>query len=266
MRYQPDDPRYDNPAAAMEHADRFGGGRALVILGGYSAQNWRDVREEVKPDVVIIANGVNALVQNADYWICAENMTRAHRMAQMGSAPDKAFVEMFHREAGAKYKLVSHRSIDRVRDKSNCIVIRRQGYETDEIARWFHFRDYGLGLLAGWLLKHKDAGAEVHVGTVGAQCLHWAGILGCNEVHTIGYDLMFRDEARHHAYEYPIYQADKFRSDSFRTEYEGVPTQYTWLESAAWLKSIEPIFERDSLVWRDHSNGLLSAMGLKCAL
>lgn len=265
MRYQPTDPRYDKPTAAMQHAGKYAGGKALVVLGGYSAKRWQEVREEVNPDVLIIANGANAMVKDADYWICAENMTRAHRRAVEGSQPDKEFVEMFHRNAGAKFRLISHRSWNRMENTSNCIAIRRQGYELDEIAQYFSFRDYGLGLLAGWLLRKKESGAEVHVGTVGAQCLHWAGILGCSEVHTIGYDLMFRDETRHHAYDYPVYTVDKFRAEQFRTEYKGVATQWAWLESAEWLKAIEYLFERDGLRWRDHSGGLLSVMGLKCA-
>lgn len=265
MRYQPDESRYDDPLAMRDHVNRYAGGVALVVLGGYSAKNWASLYAEIKPDVIIGANGVNAEVENLDYWILAENMTRSNRMAQEGNADAMRLMQMFHRESGAKNKLVSWRSWSLLKDTRNCYKIRRQGYELSEIESFFSFREYGLGLLSGWELKHKEAGATVHVGTVGAQCLHLAGILGCREVHTIGYDLMFREESRHHFYDYPVYREDKFRTPEFRQEYKGVSTQWTWIETAQWLKSIEYLFARDGLNWVDHSDGLLKLEGLRCA-
>lgn len=265
MRYRPDEQRYDDQLGMKEHEQRYYGGKALVILGGYSAKEWQALRDEIKPDVILIANGVNSIVHGADYWVCAENLTRSHRMAYQGDADSQKIVEMFHREAGAKTRLVSHRSIDRLKDRQNAISIRRQGYELNEIGAWFSFREYGLGLLAGWELQHKEAGAVVHVGTVGAQLLHLAGILGCDEVHTIGYDLMFRSDEHHHAYDYPNYKVDKFRTDKYRVNYKGVDTQWTWIETAQWLRAIEWVFERDGLKWFDHSVGLLKLEGLKSA-
>ena len=114
-------------------------------------------------------------------------------------------------------------------------------------------------------MKHKEVGVPVHVGTVGAQLLHLSGILGCDKVHTIGYDLMFRDDSNHHAYEYPTYKVDRFRTDKYRIKYKGVDTQWAWIETAQWLKQIEWVFDRDWLEWTDHSNGLLKVEGLQCA-
>jgi hypothetical protein len=170
---------------------------------------------------------------------------------------------MFHRDAGAKNKMVSHWSWGLLQDTSNCTKIRRQGRETNEMTD-FTLRDYGDGFLAGGLQKDKQAGAPVHVGTVGAQTLHLAGILGCAEVHTIGYDLMFRNHERHHAYDYPVYEVDKFRTNQAFKVYKGVPTLQTWIESAQWLKAIEYVFDRDGLKWTDHSDGLLKLEGLRC--
>lgn len=265
MRYQPHEPRHDDPAGVMAHADKYAGGKALIVLGGYSAKDWQQLYADLKPDVLIGANGVNSQVYGLDYWMIAENMTRSNRMANEGNPDAIALMEMFHRDAGAKTKLVSWRSWDILRDTRNCIKIRRQGYELEEVERWHNFRDYGLGYLAGWELKHKEAGATVHVGTVGLQLLHHAGILGCSEVHTIGYDLMFRDEHKHHFYKYPEYKADRFRTDKFRVEYKGVDTQWTWIETAQYLKAIEYLFVRDGLKWVDHSDGLLKIEGLDCA-
>lgn len=264
MRYLPTEPRLDDPAAVMKHAGTFDGGKALIVLGGYSAANWAELYASLNPDVLIIANGANALVENADYWLCAENMTRANRMAKEGDPAAMRYMEMFHRESGARWKMVSWHSWGILKDTRNCVKIRRQGLELNEMGD-FSFRHYGQGYLAGWLLKDVAAGAAVHVGTVGAQALHHAGILGCAEVHTIGYDLIFQERENHHAYQYPTYGVDKFRNASMFIDHEGIPTQRVWLETAQWLKEIEPLFKRDGLRWTDHSNGLLKIVGLDCA-
>jgi len=265
MRYRPTDTRLDDPKAVMEHHYRFKNGIALIVLGGYSAAAWEDVYARVQPDVILGANGVNAIVHDLDYWMCAENMTRSASLVKTGDADAIALMDMFHRDAGAKVKLVSHRSWGLLKDDRNCVKIRRQGYEEGEIFDWFSFREYGLGYLAGWTLKHTEAGVKIHVGTVAAQLLHHAGILGCSVVHTIGLDLMFKDHERHHAYPHPIYKVDKFRKPGFRVTHKGAASQWAWVESAQFFKLIEPLFERDGLKWIDHSDGLLKVEGLKCA-
>lgn len=249
----------------MKHHNRYKDGKALIVLGGYSASNWQELYDRIKPDVILGANGVNAIVPGLDYWMCAENMTRANDLSKIGDTDSVALMDMFHRDTGAKVKLVSHRSWALLENTQNCVKIRRQGYEKNEVFDWFSFRDYGLGYLAGWTLKHKEAGVPIHVGTVAAQLLHHAGILGCAEVHTIGLDLMFRDHERHHAYPHPVYRADKFRKPGFRVTYKGAATQWAWVETAQFFKSIEPLFKRDGLKWTDHSDGLLKVEGLECA-
>ena len=265
MRYQPSDPRSDDPEAVMKHKDKYKGGKALIVLGGYSAKNWEDIYAKVQPDVLIGANGAN-VINDLDYWIIAENMTRSDSLAKKDDKDSVALMNMFHQESGAKTKLVSHRSWKLLKDTTNCIRIRRQGYELDEIPKNFTFREYGMGYLGGWLLKEKEAGAAVHVGTVGLQCLHHAGILGCSEVHTIGYDLMFRDHEYHHWYSHPVYKIDRFRTPKAFTMYRGVPTLQAWTESAQFLKAIEWMFKRDGIRWIDHSDGLLKLEGLNCAM
>jgi hypothetical protein len=47
-------------------------------------------------------------------------------------------------------------------------------------------------------------------------------------------------------------------------KYHGFPTMFFWLDTAAYLKQVEWIFERDGLNWIDHSDGLLSAFSLRC--
>lgn len=263
MRYAHNFPRLDDPAGVTEHAGKYAGGVALVVLGGYSAVNWAELYAKIKPDVILGANGVNSIVHDLDYWMIAENMTRTARRAKEGEPDAIQYMEMFHRDAGAKVKLVSHHSWPHLHSTRNCIKIRRHEYLID--GSDFSFREYRYGFLQGWVLRHTEAGTPVNVGTVAVHLLHMAGILGAAEVHTIGYDLMFRDDTRHHAYDYPVYQPDRFRTPEAFVEYKGVKSQWFWIETAQYLKQIEPLFERDGLVWRDHSNGLLTLEGLKSA-
>lgn len=263
MRYKPNFPRLDDPAGVMQHAGRYAKGTALVVLGGYSAERWEELYASIKPDVILGANGVNGLIQNLDYWMIVENMTRCARLANEGDPDAIRFMEMFHRDADAKCKLISHHSWRRLHDTRNCIKIRRHEYLMD--GSNFSFRDYGYGFLQGWVLRRVDAGALVNVGTVALQLIHMAGILGVSEVHTIGYDLMFRSEDRHHAYQYPKYSPDRFRTPAAFVEYKGAKTQWVWIETAQYLKQIEWIFDRDGLKWTDHSDGLLKLEGLNCA-
>jgi hypothetical protein len=259
--------RPDNSEAVMKYAGRYTGGKALVILGGYSGAGWKKVRDEIKPDVLLGANGVNGKVKDLDFWMCMENMTRASSLAETGDARSIELMKMFHRKGG-KTNFLSYLSWNLVKDTSDCICARRWG-DAEILTRLpdnFSLRDYGQGFMSGWLLKRRQAGAAVHVGTVGTHLLHLAGILGCAEVHTIGYDLIFRDGYKnHHWYHHPTYQVDRFRTPDMFIEHKGARTQWVWLETAQFLKEIEPLFERDSILWVDHSNGLLSIEGLKCA-
>jgi hypothetical protein len=255
----------DDPIGVMQHADRFHGGKALVVLGGSSAVDWDSVRDEICPDVIIGGNGVNAMVPNLDYWICAENMNYSKMLAEQGDARYKEFWNMFERDSGAKIKLISHWSWHLLRDKSNCICIRREGYEKGQIPPDFSFRSYGKGLLNGWVFRKPRAGRLIRVGTVAAQALHFAGILGVKEIHTIGLDLMFRSTQHHHAYPYPIYKVDRWRKPGMFITYKGIQTQEVWVDTARFFADVEPFVERDGIMWKDHSNGLLKIEGLRCA-
>jgi hypothetical protein len=251
-------------AGVMKHAGLYAGKKALIILGGTSSRDWEKVRQAVDPDVLLGANGVNALINNLDYWLCAENMTRSYQLAQKGDERSIEFMKMFNRN-NAKFRLYSHWSWGLVPEKDNCICIRREGYEKGQIPKSFSFREYGNGLLNGWVFRNSIAGKLMRVGTVAAQLLHMAGILGVSEIHTIGLDLMFKDDASHHAYEYPIYQPDLWRKPGMFVEYKGVKTQHVWIDTADFFAGVEPFLARDGILWVDHSHGLLEVEGLACA-
>lgn len=258
--------RPDNPTEVMKHAGRYDGGKALIVLGGPSAADWEKLSAEIKPDVILGANGVNAIIENLDYWICSENMKYTNNLAAQGDKRAIEFMDMFNRESGVKTKLVSHRSWNLLKDKSNCISIRRVGYEKEKIPPDFSYRVYGEGFMSGWIFENfKIMRMRQRVGNAGCQLLHMAAILGCAEIHTIGFDLLFREKTNHHFYKYPIYKVDHFRNPANFINYRGVDTQVIWMECARFLATMEPYIERAGVRWMDHSDGLLKMMGLRCA-
>lgn len=259
-------PRPDQPDKIMELAGQYDHGVALIVLGGPSAAGWEDLLYKIQPNVILGANGVNSMIQDLDFWLCSENMNYTSRLAATGDARAIEFMEMFHREAGAKIKLVSHRSWNLLKDTTNCISIRRTGYEPDQVPADFSYRVYGEGFMSGWVYDNFNVmNLRQRVGNAGCQLLHMAGILGCSEIHTIGFDLLFRAADRHHAYNYPVYKVDRFRKPANFIRYKGHDTQVIWMECARFLATMEPYIERAGIRWIDHSDGLLKLMGLRCA-
>lgn len=262
--------RPDDPQAVIAHKDRFYGGRALIVLGGPSGKDWQALYQRLRPDVLMTANG-NTNLPGVEYWMIAENMNFQWNRAKQGDERGKEFINRIIGPNTARYKLISHRSWNLFPSHENCIRIRRKGYELSQIPQDFSLREYGEGYLSGWMFKHTQANqpkVNFHVGTVGLHLLHHAGILGCKEVHTIGYDLMFKG-LNHHWYKYPPYQADRYTNENmFVSRQYGdthISTRWAWVETAQCLKAIEYLFDRDGLTWRDHSDGLLTHEGLQCA-
>src|SRR3990167_7695301 len=246
----------DQPEKVAEHANRYPNGCALIVLGGYSSEHWSDLYADLKPDVILGANGVNSVIDHLDYWLCSENMNYSNKLAREGDLRAIAFMEMFHRDSGAKVKLIGNLSWNLVRDKTNCISIRRTGFEIGKLPEDFSYREYGTGLMSGWVFRQKEIMRLPQlVGDVGGQLLHMAGILGCAEVHTIGFDLLLREKSRHHFYDYPEYKVDRFRNAGNFVTYRGVETQVIWIENAKFLLSMEPVMAQDGIRWIDHSEG-----------
>lgn len=127
----------------------------------------------------------------------------------------------------------------------------------------FDFRDYHDGLMNGarmqrpWLIK------DLRVGTVTLQAMHLAAILGARKIHTIGYDLCYREFSRDHWYNYPPYKVDgRFWKSDPTAEFAGWKTNWLWVDTAHYLTLVKPLLRRQGIEWFDHSNGLLATIGL----
>ena len=242
-----------------EHRNRFEGGKALVVLGGPSAKDWRDI----KADVVIGVNGVNQKIKKLDYWLCTENMNYPVKMSKKGEQRYVEIMEMFQ-TTGAKQRLVNSKSYQYLADKIGVLTIDRIGVEAEDLHR-YSFRRYEEGFINGSLLKHSEGmRGAVRVGTVALQAIHLAGILGCDEVHTIGFDLCLQDT--HHWYKYPVYEQTRFFTEDMFIDYKGLKTMWFWVETAEYMKTADDVMLSDGLKWTDHSGGLLEKEGLWCSV
>jgi hypothetical protein len=259
--------RPDEPAKIAEHEGRYLGGSALVVLGGPSGKDWKKLCEELRPDVLISVNG-NTRLPGADYWLLVENMHFSDKAAEQGQVREQNRLKLFDESNTAKTLLISHRSWDLLPkyniDEKRCIKIRRSPTQEG-----FDPRRYGEGLLAGEISKVPgwNPSVKVRVGTVSAQALHVAALLGCSAIHTLGLDFLLSQNGQHHWYAYPSYQPDRFRNEKMFTEFKGRTTMRWWLESAEWMSNtIDPILRKADISWHDHSSGLLLLLGAKCAI
>ena len=259
--------RDDEPHAVEAHKGAFDGGRALIVLGGPSGANWKELHDKMKPDVLITVNNVGTQIPDADYWICAENMNWAHKESVSNKykmrKQARSLMHMFL-NSRAKVRLVNRKSHYLLSDKNNTIKIKRSHIEVDMLPR-LDFREYSEGLMNGPRMQRPDIIKDLRVGTVGLQALHFAAILGCVPIATIGFDLCFRD--RHHWYDYPMtYTQDgRFWLKDPATRAFGLDTTYFWTDTLDFLVALEPYLERQGIKWSDYSDGLLAAAGMKCA-
>ncbi len=252
--------RLDDNEIMEAIAGKYAKKKALIVLGGASAAKWEVLRDEIKPDVLIGVNGVNAVINNLDFWLCVENLCHTFKLAKEGNQRSIFIAQMYSR-TGAKIRLVNFKSHSYIQNKSNLIRIQRYGIDDPDEPGNFSFRRYGGGLLTGGIFEDKEkVRVALRTGTVGLQALHLAGLLGCAEVHTIGFDLCFKGD--HHFYTYPSYETDDIWNKSAFTTYKGLSTLYWWIETAKYLRHIEPLLNRDGIDWIDHSSGLLQMEGI----
>jgi hypothetical protein len=263
---------YDHAAITeiieRDHANKYRGGKALIVLGGPSGKDWQNLRDQIRPDVMIGVNGVNGVIPDLDYWLLMENMLKWNKEAKNGNKRAQELMKPVQR-LGPRVRLVNKKTYRILNNHDGALPLQRGGPQEVEtiFSNGFTLRKYGTGLWKGALMKRPDVIGELKlpVGTVGLQALHFAGILGCAEVHTIGYDLYFPSAAAHHFYKHPLYESNYlWDAKKMFTTYKGFSTMFFWQDAADYLKQVESIFERDGLRWIDHGHGLLSAVGLEC--
>ena len=133
--------RLDDPTAMQMHQDRYGGnGRALIVLGGDSGKDWRKLRDEIRPDVVLGANGTCFEIDDLDYHLVVENLHMAAGRAAQGDARYQRIMEIVSPRNTAKVKLISclnWKGSPVIDDRISAIRIKRIGELGDDYDRQF---------------------------------------------------------------------------------------------------------------------------------
>ena len=225
----------------------YAGKKALLVLGGASAKNWRQLRGKLQPDVIACVNGAITEVDSPDVWLAAEHNAGDASWWLEGNKAKYKFIHFgrFTCPAGKEFPADAY-GIDRIDADSFDVNLRK----------------YEKGLLMGGIYEFGTRGdgksERDYVGTVGSCALHLLGILGVDEIHTIGFDLCFKDDMHHWYKEFQYVEAPHrpFKS------WNGVNTTNVWYWTAYWFKRYYPNFAEAGITWIDHSDGLLQKMGV----
>lgn len=234
--------RYDDWLAIRQMERSHTGQTVLIIGGGKSANNWREVAADIKPDVLIGVNGVLAAIgDELGYWITTET--------------NSAYASWF------KCNIHPRRFIHwQLKEMKVCLQddIAVRPYTLEDHPET-DLRRYYNGLIQGsfsWRLRDQT-------GTTMMPALHLAGILGFNPIYTIGWDLCIgsNDTESHHWYQENLYRERAgIENDVDRQFYmhQGVLTLPHWHETAKWLNTkIKPLCKKNEVDWQDLSNGLI---------
>ena len=254
-----------------DYAGKEKGRRCLIIAGGSSGVDWKRIRDQVQPDFLLGLNAAKNSIPNLDYWLCHENIDKYLNRYRNNPDDEEArrYIEGWQNTDSTTRPgvcFINRRILNNFTDPETIVPIRSAVYRKG----LFRFRKYGRGLLCGSPMQHVEGvDGNIHkkmpvVGTALSRGIHLAGILGASEIHTIGADLCFRGESDHW-YDFPAYNVETWRTEKMFVEYAGVRTQWIWIETAQFLKTLEPQMAAEGITWRDWSNGLLSIEGLKCA-
>ena len=209
------------------------GATALVIGGGTSAAAWEDLQREVKADFLITINGVIQRIPAPKYWTCTE-LDHAEGWID-AETPE--------------HRILHQRWAKRMKRTDNVYATRKSDQESD-------IRIVNEGL---WRGPTTTAGG---VGTSALGALHFAGMLGCVKVHSIGIDLCFKDNAEHHWYPSRRYIEELLAGcNQSVIMHAGLSTMPFWVASAKYLNWWRKEYaDAGGMTWEDHSSGLLQAI------
>lgn len=244
MPRRPDDYKAVN-ALKNKHKGKVG----LIILGGPSGAQWKQVADRVKPDILLGPNGCSEAIGDLlHYWMCIESTGRRMRCFQ---------------QLGPRVRMVHHSAYKWLHNKDNAIAVNRDGFDIEKKNKLeqFSVREYGLGFISGNMMVAPVEMGPLRVGTVALQLIHLGGILGLKEIHTIGYDQRFRGD-KHHWYPYVKYQPNKYWGEDMFTEYKGIPTMWFWIRTVEYMQKFRELLPQWDYQWFDWSNGLHQVMGM----
>jgi hypothetical protein len=247
-------PRYPHHLQALNRMKGIHKGKTfLIILGGPSGANARQLISELKPDITIGANGViRAMKGDLDYWICMESWDKENPP------------EWFQDKCRGK-RLITWKRYDYLKDKTNAYSVRRGGpkFAEGSIDTW-NPREYQGGLYHCEKFNRPEITAPLTgtfmLGTVAIQCLHFAALVGAKKIYTTGLDLCFRDSGEHWYPEVNYSHSNMWWDERMFTTYKGFRTMWWWVDSAKFLVKARKRLQVVGCEWVDLSDGLYAAM------
>lgn len=244
---------------------RHPGSRVLIVATGPSAKQVVpfDARLKERYDVVVALNGSIAHVTSADYFLAVES--HAH-LWDWYHHPVGPHTTRCVSESGLRYAREAGQP-----DTQPALLLLRHLYETPVDIRHYRNAAGEEGLLNG-----SRGETRLGRGTVTAQALHFAGMLGASVIHVIGADLHFHGPVQHFygQNEYGTHEVDGKRYHRLDTERklnpiveavhpetgEIVETTLHFRESAEFIDEvIRDVFPPAGIRIADFSHGLISA-------
>jgi hypothetical protein len=167
---------------------RLRGSRVLVVATGPSAQQVLpyDARLHDRYDAVIGLNGSVTMVEHLDYFLSVESKASLWDWYHHPLPPS---VVRCVSESGIRFARESGRP-DVQADRS--FVLLRHVYQQPPDIRHYRNAAGEEGILVG-----PRGETQLGRGTVTLQSLHFASMLGADEIHLIGADLHFRGPIQH---------------------------------------------------------------------
>lgn len=241
---------------------------ALLVGGGPSGEDWPELYEMLtsrdgRPPVVITMNGCSQdpkLVEHSDFHLALECDPNKD-----GNMPAWQWIPMPNTIVLMNWRLAHPEWIGACPDilegyRKHCrrlmLVERSNGdYGPPED----NVRESRHGL---WYGPFLGVPGIPPLGTGACQLPHLAGLIGCREAHSCGFDLCLRDDAAHHWYRDELYNDPNGRKPSWEViEHDGLKTFEWWRQSAYYLAGLRWLWWQQGLHWHDHSCGLLQKCG-----
>ena len=198
---------------------------ALIVLGGPSGCKWREIYDQLDNPVLIGVNGSIQMFgprQNErilDYWlgleiddIRAKTWIPFNTHGQAAGLEENSPVKILHWQSRRRYH---------VKPETGKTEIETGGFDltgydwTIRHEHEPHIREMNQGLAMG----PQPGNGEPQDGTATSTSVHFAGVLGCTEAHTVGSELCWRDEDQFWYPNEPRYGHSKSKAASLIEDY-----------------------------------------------
>lgn len=220
--------------------------RTLIIGCGTTANDIFQYKEEIKNtfDIVIGTNFSFLLYDDIiDYHIISEKISKSN-----GRAYAKVLNDGNYSVTTPRY--LNYKSIDFYDKRFNRIPIKRK-----------HYKNFNPRVWSDSALHVGPITSEgLSRGTIILQSIHFAGILGSDEIFLIGAEMCFKDQEKDHFYEGRPYRDAVSGCKQYVdiVTSNGIKTLQFWVDSAKYISDLSKTILKDSgMRVYDFSRGII---------